>query len=124
MVDSKDKVNESYLMIKEIDIQNSILAYLNAIGIFCWRNNSVGVYDPTKNLFRKPTGKYQINGVSDILAISKQGRMMAIEVKSEKGRVSDSQKEFIDNINKRGGLAFVARSIEDVKIKFKEMGIA
>lgn len=122
-------------MIKEIDIQNSILAYLNAIGIFCWRNNSVGVYDPTKKLFRKPMGKYQINGVSDILGIIKRpinqtnsnglyaSIFLAIEVKSEKGRVSDSQKEFLNNIESRGGVAFVARSIEDVKIKFKEIGI-
>jgi penicillin-binding protein-related factor A (putative recombinase) len=52
-------------------------------------------------------------GVPDIIGCFK-GRLIGIEIKSEKGVVSESQKEFIENINRAGGLAFVARSLEDV----------
>jgi penicillin-binding protein-related factor A (putative recombinase) len=52
-------------------------------------------------------------GVPDIIGCFK-GRMIGIEIKSEKGVVSEYQKEFIENINRAGGLAFVARSLEDV----------
>ena len=52
-------------------------------------------------------------GVPDIIGCFK-GRLIGIEIKSEKGVVSEYQKEFIENINRAGGLAFVARSLEDV----------
>ena len=52
-------------------------------------------------------------GVPDIIGVY-QGRMLAIEVKTERGKLSPHQEKFIANINANGGLAFVARSIEDV----------
>ena len=52
-------------------------------------------------------------GVPDLICCFK-GRLVGIEIKAEKGIVSEYQKEFIDNINRAGGLAFVARSVDDV----------
>lgn len=40
--------------------------------------------------------------------------MIAIELKAPKGIVSPAQQQFIDSINEAGGLAFVARSLDDV----------
>ena len=55
----------------------------------------------------------QPKGVSDILGIW-QGRLLAIEVKTRTGKVSQYQQDFIDTINREGGIAFVARSVDDV----------
>ena len=52
-------------------------------------------------------------GVSDIIGC-KDGRFLAIEIKTEKGRVTPHQQRFLDRVNEAGGVAFVARSIEDV----------
>lgn len=52
-------------------------------------------------------------GVPDLICCFK-GRLVGIEIKAEKGIVSDYQKEFIERINHAGGLAFVARSVDDV----------
>ena len=52
-------------------------------------------------------------GVPDLICCFK-GRLIGIEIKAEKGVVSDYQKEFISEINRADGLAFVARSLEDV----------
>jgi len=41
-----------------------------------------------------------------------QGRFLAIEVKSKKGVISDDQRIFIRKIQEEGGIAFVARSVE------------
>lgn len=41
-------------------------------------------------------------------------RVIYIEVKTEKGRVSDGQRTFIDMVRRMGGLAGVARSPSDV----------
>ena len=83
----------------------------------------MGVYDPVKKVFRKNNGKHLINGVSDILGILKNGKLLAIEVKSKTGRLTGDQRVFLERIKDNGGLAFVARSISDVINKFKELKI-
>ena len=53
-------------------------------------------------------------GVPDILACSPLGEFIAIEVKTPKGVVSELQQYQLAKINDTGGIAFVARSLEDV----------
>lgn len=100
----------------EKDIETSILQYLEFIqGCYAWKCNTHGVFDPTKKVFRKSKNKYAINGVSDILGVY-QGKFLAIEVKTPQNKKrSDEQNLFIETINKNGGIAFYATSVEDVK---------
>lgn len=92
----------------EKTIQKEVLAYLKNKGIYHWRNNTGTA---RVHGFHVRYGKI---GSSDIIGITKDGRFLAIEIKDEKGIVSDEQQKFIDAINNNGGLAFVARSLEDV----------
>jgi hypothetical protein len=39
----------------------------------------------------------------------------AVEVKTPKGRVKAEQQQFIDHINSAGGIAGIARSVDDAK---------
>ena len=57
------------------------------------------------------------SGMSDILGMLKGGRLFAIECKSRTGKIMPHQQDFLDLINNGGGLAFVARSVEDVTIR-------
>lgn len=97
----------------ENQIEQQILDYLKAKGIFAWKNPRAGYYDAKIRRFRKHTSKHAINGVSDIIAVH-QGKAIFIEVKKKGGVVSDDQKRFIENAQNSGGIAFVARSVEDV----------
>ena len=106
---------------REKDIENIILEYLMYQNIFAWKNNTVGIYDKGKGVYRKNMNKYVINGVADVLGLLPDGRMLAIEVKTPKGRVSPSQQKFLDRVNKSGGVAFVARDLIDVVNKLKEL---
>lgn len=105
--------------IPEFAIQNQILNYLRVNGIFHWRQENNARFDKKKgrHLF------YGMKGVPDILGILKDGRLLAIEVKSEKGVVSIHQDHFIKMINERNGIAFVARSWEDVRERLKIEGV-
>jgi hypothetical protein len=94
----------------EQTIQRAILEYLNWKHIFCWKNNTAGIYVKARNTYIPSHAP----GVSDILGILPSGRFLAIEVKSPTGRVSPHQQQFIERINAAGGLAFVARSVEEV----------
>ena len=102
------------MKISENAVTSEILEYLQWKGIYCWKNKNIATFDPKTNRFRR-LGKYEIRGVSDILGIMKNGKMLAIECKTGYNKASDVQKEFIDNINKAGGIAFVAYGIDDVK---------
>ena len=101
-------------------IENLILEWLSyQKDCFAWKNNSTGIYDTKKKVFRQSKNKYAINGVSDILGVYK-GRMLAIEVKAAKGKVSKAQEDFINRVTNQGGIAFVARDIRDVVSTLKE----
>ena len=97
-------------MKNEHEIQTEIIEFLNKVGIFCWRNN-VG---------RKKNMYFGKKGSCDISGILRNGKRLEIEVKREDGgKLSKDQIEFIEIINYNKGVAFVARSVEDVAKKLK-----
>lgn len=97
----------------EKGIENSILRFLKTIGVYCWKQNSVGIFDTKRKVFRKSNNIHHIKGVSDILGVI-EGKFLAIEVKSAKGVISPEQRAFIARINSEGGIAFVARNVDQV----------
>lgn len=110
----------------EKGIENQILNYLSARGIYCFKIQTVGIYDSKRKAYRKSYNPYHRKGVSDILGVLPDGTFFAIEVKvdktllTEKTYPSKEQKEFIADINKNFGIAFVARNIEDVRLHLKD----
>lgn len=103
-------------MTPEKRIQNDILVFLDSIGIYCWQTYGGAVFDPIKKVYRKPKSRFTRAGVADILGIV-SGRVLAIEVKSATGRISPEQRVFIRCIQEAGGIAFVARSVEQVAVE-------
>lgn len=95
----------------EKEIQKSILMFLKKHPKVQWvaRFNSGTFMDGDRYI----TSNSQ-RGMSDILGMLKGGRLLAIECKSRTGRIQPHQQEFLDLISDGGGLAFVARSVEDV----------
>ena len=92
----------------EGDIQKSILNYLKK-RIFVWRNNS-GVTVIQHRFIR-----FGAKGAPDIIGMLPSGRFLGIEVKKPGGAVRPEQREFLDQINKNNGLAFIAYNLQDVK---------
>jgi hypothetical protein len=105
-----------YPPLKEGDILRQIMAYLKANRIYSWRQNTGGVPLGDGKGFRPAATR----GVPDIIGILPGGRMLAIEVKSEKGRITPEQESFLDEINRNGGVAFVARSLDHVVSTLRE----
>lgn len=87
------------------------MQYLAWRGIFHWRQNNAPVFDPRRGCYRAHNG---IKGLPDIAGVLKGGRAFYIEVKAQSGKVSESQQAFIDRVTELGGLAIVARSVNDV----------
>lgn len=83
---------------EETNITKSIRDYLKIMHIFHWKQ--------WQGIGSSP-------GISDIIGIYK-GRPLAIEVKTLRGKVTDDQQNFLDNFKDAGGIAIVARSVDDV----------
>ena len=92
----------------EKDLQKEILSYLCSSGIFAWRQNTGAV------LYKKRFVRFGLPGISDIIGIMPDGRFLAIEVKSEKGKLTVYQEGFLEAVRKNGGIAIIARSLFDV----------
>lgn len=80
-------------------------------GFLTWRNNTAGIYDINRKVFRKnPALK---KGVSDILGvIPGSGRLLAIEVKIGSDKLSPEQHLFLNDVRDRNGSAFVAKTYD------------
>ena len=81
----------------------------------CWRQNS-GTFqernrDGSVRYIRANTAK----GMSDIMGVLKDGRTLAIEVKSRTGRMRPGQEEFLQTIRQAGGVAGVCRNVDDAQ---------
>lgn len=101
-------------MVKESDIQRSILDWLNANGYFCLRVPLGGVAQSIGNKViykRNP-----MRGFPDILGLMKQqpGFMFVIEVKTPKGVLSKEQKAMREQLENRGVVYILARCLADV----------
>ena len=96
-------------MSKSTELTNQIIDFIYRQGGYAWRQNSTGIYDQKRGIFRPGSKK----GVSDILAvIPPNGRLVAVEIKIGKDRLSPEQEGFLKNVEYVGGLSFVARDLE------------
>ena len=93
---------------KEIEIQRSILDYLEKKRIFHYRNNSGGFRDINNHFYR-----FGALGSPDIICVV-DGKYIGLEVKTKKGQQSEHQKDFQKKLEKAGGEYYVVRSIDDV----------
>lgn len=117
----------------ELKLQETILFNLNIkfknAGFF-WTNPQAGYFDTKRQVFRKHTSKFYIQGISDILGCY-AGKIVAIEIKLPKelnwwlnnkhkqNLMNDKylrffkQDQFIKQIINLGGIAGFASSVDE-----------
>lgn len=84
--------------LSEKEITHQIRAYLKTIGV--WH-------------YKQWQGLGSLHGISDIIGIYKS-RYLAIEVKIEKGELTEKQAEFLERVRREGGIAIVAHSVNEI----------
>jgi Holliday junction resolvase len=99
MVRGMGMAKQQQLKATESDIQKAIREYLQWNGWFVIKiHQSLGSY----------------KGIADLYAL-KNGRHVWIEVKTDRGRQSEYQEQFEQDIRDHGGRYIVARGIEDIE---------
>lgn len=96
----------------EMQIVNEILDYLKKRGdIYAWRMNAGKVKTDRGNWFEGAPP-----GTADIIGIHLgSGRMVAIEVKAGVNQPTELQMNFLDMVERAGGISFPAWSVEQVE---------
>lgn len=106
----------------ETRLQQEIMLALSQAGCVVWRHNvgqgwlgktihQSGNQVTLTDAHKMPYGLCV--GGSDILGIAPDGRFLAVEVKTPTGRVSKPQIAFIEGVKSAGGIAGIARSVND-----------
>jgi hypothetical protein len=104
----------------EVAVMRACQQYLALRGVYFWRSNNVPVYDARRGGWRAFAG---LKGVADLLGVLAEGQapgypagtLLAVECKAAGGRLSPGQREFLREVGSRGGLALVARSLDDLR---------
>lgn len=108
---------------KESNIQQEVRLALSHGGVVTFRNNQ-GSYEDERGRWVKygvcnPGGSDLIGWRQTIITPDMVGKPVAIfaaiEVKTATGRITEAQQNFIDQVNKAGGIAGVVRSAEDAQ---------
>lgn len=96
----------------------AISSYLTARGLLVLRINSGAVplvHKGKRRLFRGAP-----KGTSDLLCcVPPLGKLLAIEVKSRTGVLRPSQRTFLKQVVALGGMAFIARTVDDARAILK-----
>ncbi|WP_010261112.1 VRR-NUC domain-containing protein [Treponema primitia] len=101
----------------ESKVLRACLKFLEDMGFYVWRNGVGAVQIRPGQFYRfgKP-------GSSDILGVLPGGKILAVECKADKGRLSDNQKEFLKAVESLGGVVVVAKGTKDVEKILHERG--
>lgn len=86
-------------------------------GCYAFRVNNVGVWDAAKGIYRKGN---TVQGISDIIACVR-GRMVCIEVKAGKDKMSAGQLIFSECIRQSSGIYITARSTDGFLSDFQQI---
>jgi len=95
----------------EADLMRDIQIALTKVGHRVFRNNIGVTQDKRGNYIRYGVCN---PGGSDLIGWMKDGRFLAVEVKSAKAKPSKVQKKFLAAVNASGGIGVWGNSVESV----------
>lgn len=98
---------------KEAELLSFALTCLKQSGLVYWRvPNGAVSHSINGKMIRK---KSPIKGFPDLAGVLPSGKFFAIEIKTDKGRLSPEQVEWITKLNLSGAIAVVLRSKDEIR---------
>lgn len=99
------------IRVSEADVLVSVFAYLRMHPKVAWiKRVNTGATKIEGRFMR-----FGFLGCSDIIGQLKDGRFLAVECKSSVGKPTEPQTDFLELVRSTGGLAGIARSIDDAE---------
>jgi hypothetical protein len=99
----------------ESEIQSAIIQYLERCTDVAWAKRiNTGQTKYSGHDGKPRFVRFGFVGCSDILGQLTDGRMLAIEVKTARGKASPEQVAFLQTVAAANGVSILARSVDDV----------
>lgn len=111
----------------EREIQEAVLRFLAIDRRVAWhqRFNTGATLIESRDAYGKPKRRFvrfAFPGCSDILGQLVTGHFLAVEIKRPSAKPTPDQISFLAQVEAAGGLALIARSIDDVKLALDLFG--
>lgn len=98
---------------KESELLSYALTCLKQSGLVYWRvPNGPVMHSINGKMIRKCS---PVKGFPDLAGVFPNGKFFAIELKTDKGRLSPEQAEWITKLNLSGAMAIVLRSKDEIR---------
>lgn len=98
---------------RESELLSFAITCLKQSGLVFWRvPNGAVRHTLNKREFYKPS---PIKGFPDLAGVFPNGKFFAIEIKTDKGKLSEDQKNWITKLNMTGAIALVLRSKDEIR---------
>lgn len=98
---------------KESELLSYAITILKQSGLVWWRvSNGPVLHSIGNKVIRKCS---PIRGFPDLAGVFPSGKFFAIELKTDKGRLSPEQTQWISKLNMSGAMAIVLRSKEEIR---------
>lgn len=95
-------------------LKRLIISDLNSRGHLAWNNNTMGVWDPKRGLFRKNKDRSAI-GTADIVCCLRGGRYLELEVKVGDDKQSGAQQVHEWAVKQTGGRSHLVKDFDTYK---------
>jgi hypothetical protein len=110
------------LPMRETDLKLSIVDYLLILGYMAWVNN-VGAFKLQNSHGKDRFVRFGKTGQSDIFCVlNPHGRLLVVETKKIGNKATQAQIDFMADVEKRGGIAILAYSLDDVDSRLRKEG--
>lgn len=97
----------------EQEILRQCLQWLRLHRVFAWRQNQ-GAMTGTHKGKRWHLQFAGVEGISDIIGVLPGGRFLAAECKRAGNKPTPTQTAFLEDVNRRGGVGIVVRSVDEL----------
>ena len=91
---------------------NAVVNYLLLKGHYAWSCDNSANYNP--ELGFRVKNKSHLDGVADVCGVHRSGTAIFVEVKIKRDKPSDAQKAFRAEVEKRGGIYLIAKTLDDI----------
>lgn len=102
----------------ESRLQAQVLAYLRHAGIPAWRANAGGGLRHGRPVRGNPAGTADVLG-----CLPPSGRLLALELKSLRGRLRPAQRDWLETMRRAGALALVVRDLDELRAALRLAGL-
>ena len=107
---------------RETDLKMAVVDYLLILGFMAWVHN-VGAFKLQNAQGRDRFVRFGKKGQSDVFCIlPPHGRILVVETKSIGKKATPDQIDFMADVERRGGIAILAYSLDDVDNRLRKEG--